>query len=228
MKNRIKSRKKTEAFILNYIGKITHNNENNLKIYKEMFKRLSDKEFDKFMHTIADDKNCLQIFVPNGGDVKIDTKNNFNIGKELGVKFFHHLTYKYPEGSDEVNHTTDITFAVLELPVRRVSQVMEKSMYAGETTASRNVYTGQVTGASSASNMTLPEAQLLVGMGLEKTLKEIMKYRGGDQGGERALNASLDKYGEAKHELLDDYSTGVVSTATLHSYLNAMRLTNNL
>jgi hypothetical protein len=55
-----------------------------------------------------------------------------------------------------------------------------------------------------------------------------MKVRGGDQGAYRAYTASLENYGMASQEVVNKYSTGVVSSKTLQSIYNAMLLDINL
>lgn len=87
--------------------------------------------------------------------------------------------------------------------------------------------TGQATGASKGSRITLPELQLLDSMGLEQSLVELMKVRGGDLGAYRAYSASLENHGQASQEVINQFGTGVVSGQTLRSIHNAMLLDIN-
>ena len=78
------------------------------------------------------------------------------------------------------------------------------------------------------SRITYPETQLLVALGLDASLVELLKYRGGDIRGFTAMNGMIAKYGHANLATLKPYASGVESTNTLSSYLKAMHLKNNL
>ena len=64
--------------------------------------------------------------------------------------------------------------------------------------------------------------------GLDNTMVELIKYRGGDQRGNAALNASLIRTGRANLNTLSHFASGVVSSSTLKSYMTGCHLKINL
>ena len=109
-------RKKVEEFIISYIKKIVTGDEN-INLYKNLFKSMSDSDFDKFMKDIRDDKARLSIIVPNGNNkIKVNVKNNFKIAKELGFDFFQRL--KIEEDGQET-FITPTKHVVYKMPIRR-------------------------------------------------------------------------------------------------------------
>ena len=220
------NRKATEAYILKYIKKIT-GTEFNVNLYKEMFKSLNDKEFKEFMISIRDGKQILQIIAPHDkGAVKIDLKNNLAIGKELGHDFFQHVYIGPTDDAPKIK--TKYTLLVHLAPMRRMKQTVAKGISVAENDKKRDSLTGQVSGSSKSSSISYPEVQLLLSMGMEHSIKELIKYRGGDEGAMAATKQSLLKYGRVNSKFIDEYSTGVESTKTLKSYFNSMHFKINL
>ena len=220
------NRKKTEEFILKYIGKIVTGNEN-INLYKELFSNMSDKEFHLFMEDIRDRKTTLSIIIPNGNkNIKVNVENNFKIAKELGFDFFQRLKIS---GSKELpDYITPNKFLIFKLPIKRASQLLSKKVSIPEDDRSIDILTGQVTGKSRASKITLPELQLLIGMGMKDSVRELVKVRGGDIGANNAANAMLYKQGQASQRDIEQFSTGVISTKSLKAYFNSMHIRNTL
>ena len=220
-KEHYKNRKKVEDFILKHIGELT--DKDNVEIYKQMFKRMSNEEFDRLMEDFKNERRMLQIIVPPERAKKYTIPKITKYGEKLGIKFFQRLKY-------DINGKKVLTpekYEVLDLPLRRLRQTIEKKISVANDIKKIDMLTGQVTGDSQAAKVTLPEIQLLVGMGVKDTLVEFLKFRGGDLGGMRALNSSLFHYGKASMNILKDYAEGVISTKTLKAYFNAMHFKVN-
>jgi len=214
------NRKAAEAFIVKYIDKIAPGGDNK-KLYEDMFKTMTNKEFDMFMNDLENEKINLSVNIPTGGKIKLDTERNLKIAKELGVDFFERLIY-----NDE--YKTPEKYLVYKLPIRRAAQLLSKKVAIPDGDNHLDLSSGQVTGASKASKLTMPEIQILSGLGLKKSIVELMKYRGGDLDGNRAMNMLLYKQGRVSQEVLKQYSGGVVSTKTLKAYFEAAHLRNTL
>jgi hypothetical protein len=88
--------------------------------------------------------------------------------------------------------------------------------------------TGQPTGDSKGSKISYPEMQILASMGMESSLTELLKYRGGDNKGMAAYTGLLVNNGSVNIDTLKNYASGVVSTRTLKTFLTACHLKNNL
>jgi len=209
------TRKKTEQYILKYIDKIAIGGQNK-ELYVNLFKSMSDKEFNKFMIGLKSGKTTLSIIVPQDKSVKVTVPNNIKVGKELGYEFFQHLRMTDPITGDK--YITPNKYFVYRLPIKRVSQLASKGIAIPKDSKHTDMLTGQVSGSSKAVSITNPEVQMLVGMGLDDSVRELLKYRGGDDGARSAMMNLLYKNGRVDKETLEAYSTGVVSTKTLKNY----------
>jgi len=218
-------RKKAQETIIRIIDKIAPGGLNK-KLYEDTFNKMSDKDFDDFMKDVRDEKRTISIVVPVGGDVKISFENNQKVAKEIGYEFFQRLIIKGEK--DLPDYKTPNKYLVYKLPIRRASQMLSKKISIPKDIKSINLATGQATGKSAASRITAPELHLLLGMGLGKTSKELLKHRGGDLGSRKALIAGLYKNGKVSQEFMDAYETGVVSTKTLDTYFNSMHIKTTL
>jgi len=219
-------RKDTEEFILNYIAKVVTGDEN-ISLYRDLFKSMTNEQFDKFMVDLRDKKTTLGVIIPNGSKtIKVSIENNLKLAKELNFDFFQHL--QVSANGNIPAYTTPNKYMVMRLPIRRAAQLLSKKISIPEDSKSIDSLTGQVTGKSKASKLTLPEVQILLGLGLNDSIKELMKIRGGDLGASNAHDAMLYKQGYATQAEIEKYSTKVVSTKTLKSYLNGMHIRSTL
>jgi hypothetical protein len=219
------NRKQTEELILKYIDEFVPGGANK-KLYEDLFKSMNNKEFEEFMVKLRDNKITLSVIVPNGSDIKVSVENVIKTTKKLGYNFFQHLVVKNEK--DLPPYKTPNKFLVVKLPIKRAAQLLSKKISIPKHNRSIDLTTGQVTGDSKASKLTAPEIQMLVGMGLSNSIKELMKYRGGDLGSLNAMNNLLYKQGHVNNDVLDQYSTGVVSTKTLDSYFKASHIKSTL
>lgn len=194
-----------------------------LKTYLES---LNDKALDAFMEDLRSGKKFISLTAPNFGKSNLSLERNFAVGDKLGVKFYQRL---WVEGDNETpSHLTPIEYLVVKLPVRIASQRIQKKMSIPKTQRVINTLTGQPTGESKGAGISFPELRVCAAMGLQKSMVELLKYRGGDQRGGAALNASLMRTGHASLKTLEHFASGVVSTATVKTFLTAAMLKNTL
>lgn len=211
-----------EKFILKYIGKITPGTENE-QLYKDLFASMNDKQFDEFMEGLNTYTTILAIIVPHGKS-KLDVQRNIEIGEELGISFFKKLWLT--DGDDGEQYLTPYENMVIDIPLRRASQLLSKKLSVAEGKNIFDSMTGQTTDQGAA--LSYPEIQMLAALGLDATLTELLKFRGGDRGGMAAMDTLLSSQGSVSLNTLNQYSTGVESKATLKTFLNCMHLQNNL
>lgn len=219
-------RKKAIEFALSYIQKIDPTGINT-KILKENLESLSEAEFSKLMDVYESGEDMLSIQYPVFGPVKLDVNRNLEIGKELGHKFFHHLTISSPD-PDTPSHVTPPKYLVLEIPVRRTIQLLEKGISTAKNNNRIDPRTGTVTGDSATSKISFPEQGVLSGMGMDNTIKELASVRGGDIGAHGAMEALMMRDGQASIAQLEAYATGPESVRSYGSLLTSMHIRNNL
>lgn len=219
------NRKAAEEYIIKYIGKIA--GKDNAKLHTDFFKGLTDKQFNEFMSKLESGEAHLSVVAPNYSKTsKLTVKNNLKVAKEMGHDFFQKL-WIGPK-KNEPKHLTPITHMVIDMPFRRVSQLLTKKISVADNNKSTSLLTGQYAGKSKSSKISYPEIQILAALDLDNTIVELIKYRGGDKRGGMALDILMEKYGSASQAVLERYSSGVESTRTLKTFLTAMHLKNSL
>lgn len=214
-------RKAVEDYILKYVDKISGSKEN-VALYRDLFAKMTDKEFDNFMVRLKNKEINLSLVLPTGMDQGVSVENNYKVAKELGVEFFSNL--HIGQNVDTPAYTTPNKFLVCKLPVRRAAQLLSKKISIPSNARQTDYMTGQVSSDSRASSLTLPELQVMIGIGCDASIKELLKARGGDLGELAALNKDLYNTGEAKQQNLATRSKGVVSTATLSTLFLGMHI----
>lgn len=219
------NRKAAEKFILEFCESIEPTGYN-VEQYKKAFAMLSDKEFEQYMKDIRDGTKFLVLFKPLYEAKGITVENNLKVAEKYGLKFFEKLIYANNEDCNDFK--TPIEYLIVDLPYRRQSQTLAKKVSIPDHNKVINELTYQPTGDSKGAKISYPELQVLIGMGLENTISELIRFRGGDRNGFNAYNAMFLRYGNANLKTLENYSTGVESTKTLRIYLTAMHLSNTI
>jgi len=212
--------------ILKYIEKLLPGSKNS-ELYANMFKEMSDKQFDEFMHGLDDGSTKLSIIAPNFSEQKLSIDRNFDIAKELNHNFFERI---WMGGDDKgtPSYLSPIPYLVIDIPLRRQAQLLEKKISIPEDNKSVDDLTGQPTGKSKGSKISYPETQILASLDLENTLNELLKFRGGDVQGFDAMNNSISKTGGVNLESIEHLAGGVTSTETLKILLQSAHLDNTL
>ena len=220
------NRKEAEKIIIDMVEAILPGGGNK-EVYENFFAKMSDKDFDSWMEDLNSERERPFIYVPNLGKVKISTERNFAIAKKIGHNFFERIWIDEKD-PNRPKYLTNVPYIVLELPVRRQSQLLVKKISVPENIKSIDQLSGQAAGDSRSARISYPELQFLMGMNLPNSLLEFMKFRGGDKGGFNAMNRTISADGTVTLRSINHLSTGVESTKTLSAYLTAMHLRNTL
>lgn len=214
-------RKEAEEFILTYIEEIAPGGQNR-KIYEDKFKSMSDEDFEQMVRGIEDETVHLAVIAPNFAEHRLTVENNFRVADQLGHTFFQRVNVPAKNGMPA--YLTPISYLIMDLPVRRQAQLLEKKISIPEHNNAVDDRTGQPTGPSKGSKISYPETQVLAALGLNACLTEMLKYRGGDEKGFNALSTMISRTGGVSLKAIEPYAGGVKSTQTLKSYLLGMHL----
>lgn len=215
----IKNRKAAQDFIISLINEILPDGKNK-KIYEDLFASMDDKRFDEYMNDLDSGKASLAIFAPNWAEVSLNVERNLNIAKKLGHNFFERIWIQ----GDGTNPTylTPIPYMVVDLPINRQAQLLVKKISIPEDNRAVDEFTGQATGRSKGSSISYNETQVLAALGLDKSLEEFIKYRGGDIKGFDAMNTSIAKTGGVSMQSIAHLASGVESTKMMKIMLTCM------
>lgn len=198
----------------------------NTQLYKDKFASMDDAAFERFIDDLDAGRVNLAIISPNFAKDVLSTKRNLEIAERLGHNFWQRIYMPAKDGKPA--YLTPVPYLVVDLPLRRQSQLLDKKISIPDHNNSVDNFTGQVTGESKGSRMSFPEIQVLRARGLDATLTELLKYRGGDEKGFIALNAMMNRTGGASQRAIEPFSGTVRSTQTLKSFLNGMHLRSSL
>ena len=218
-------RKEATEFILKYIDKLLPGSPNRER-YAALFSGMSDKQFDTFMKQLESGEVQLSIMNPNLTKHRLDLKRNLKISDELKHDFFQRLVLTDP--TTGMTYRTPVKYMVVDLPVRRQVQLLQKKVTIPENNKHIDELSGQSTGASKGSKISFPELQVLFAQDLDHTITELIKFRGGDTKGFNAMNRAIYETGGVSIENLSGTNTKVKSVTTLTTLLKAMHLDNTL
>lgn len=189
------ARANVEKYIIDSISKI---DKDNAERYKERFKLMSDKDFDKFMIALKNKETNLFLIMPN---MKKNIKNRtlFKLAKDFGVKLFDKI--KFEDDYLDRSYYTNKEYLILSLPVRRVKQYLFGKIGIPESDKKISKLSGQVIQEDKGCKLSFIEMQMLANKNLDDSIVEISKIRGGD----------LKTYYEFKQEILSQGNSNIGS-----------------
>jgi len=218
------NRKAAMEELLKFVELILPGSENT-KIYNETLGKLSDPEFAEYMHKLASGEECLSLVSANNESPKLSLARNLQVAKKLDYSFFQRLWLTDPHTGTV--YLTPIPYMVIDVPLRRQAQRLDKKVSIPHDNFHTDVMTGQATGPSKGASLSFPELQVLYAQGLESTIEELIKFRGGDEVAYRAMNKAIVNQGSVHLDSVRGNSR-VKSTETLSTFLKAAHLDNNL
>lgn len=213
--------------IVEYLSMFAGYNDS-VKYTEKKLNEMSNKDFFAYVEKLGTGEEVLRYHQGNYGKNKVTVEKNFKIADKLGYSFFKKL-WLYDDVSG-VEHLTPIPYLVLDLPVRRQQQHLKKKISIPKTGSKIDVATGQPVNSpdSKGSSLSAPEVQIIYSHGHHEALRELFKFRGGDEEAWKNLNMEILANGMASMDAVDTGKTQATSTVTLGNYFKAMHLNNNL
>jgi len=216
-------RKKVEAYLFKVLDDIDSTGANS-KLYRTMFKKMSDTKFDQLMKKIRDGETRLFIMLPN---MKNDLTMNdiVELAKKYAVDLYERVYLSDSQTGRE--YLTNKTYLILNLPVRRVKQYLFNKISLPESDSNVNLLTGQVINEDKGAKITDVETKILANKGLDTTLVELLKMRGGDTSLYQEAKRQIEETGDVSWEDLDINSM-TKSVVIAGMFLEALMLEHNL
>lgn len=219
------NRDKATKELLKWVNMILPGSDNT-RIWKERLETMSDSEFDAFMSRLESGEETISMVVPNLDKKRLSVERNLDIAEKLGHPFFERLWLTDPHSGE--TYLTPVKYLVVDLPLRRQVQSLFKKISIPDNNDHIDELTGQATGPSRGSKVSFPEIQVLYAQGLNKSITELIKYRGGDEEGFRAMNKAVVDTGGVSLATLAESPTRTKSVETMSTLLKSMHLANNL
>lgn len=199
-------------------------------IYKEKFKKMSDKEFVAWMDWwVADEsRERLQLMVREF-ERNVDVDHIVKASEVIGVPL-----YEYVANPDINGSSSDaVTCTPTRVPVgyiqpKRMPQTVFKKSTGSLSDTKRNPKTGQVTGDDKNARNSDVETYALLSIGADNALKEFMGPRGDDVNASSQMKQQIEKNGYFSLETLPNDRTKKPAINTLDTYFHLQGLTTNI
>lgn len=201
-----------------------HNLKQTIAALEYLFSTLNDQEFNKLMENIRDGKVTLPFIVPHEETADFDEHAIIKDIEALGGLIEQRTTTVSKKFGEFKSNTKKV---VLDISVKRAAQTADKKQSVSKGTKVSPI-SGQVTGESKSSTVTMQEKQLLQGFGLKNIVSEFDVPRGGDLGSGRAMNTLLFNTGRASLREVKEFSTGVESTQYIKALWKASHIDSTL
>lgn len=218
-------RKAFEAEVLKWTKEIDPSGETTA-FYQAMFSEMSDKDIEEYVNAIERGEDFISAIYTNLGKSKITVENNFKVAKKMKHEFFERLWITDPASSQV--YLTPIKYLVVDLPVRRQVQMLTKKMSVPDDNLHVDELTNQPTDVSKGSAVSFPELLVLYSQGMDKSVLELIKVRGGDQRAYNAMEKAIAEQGAVKLDPILAAGTRVKSTETLGAFLQGMMFDNTI
>lgn len=192
--------------------------DHNIGLISNLIDGMSDKELDALVEDIANGKSVLPLVVPNGST--IDYEDLLDTAKKRKVQL--HKKIITIDGNKRTKGR--IPRLVMEVPVKKLAQLVDKKRSIADDQHSVNHLTGQVTGASKSMSITNPELSLWSGNGMDASIREATKYRGGDINAKLVIEKLAESGMEITQETLERYSSGPEVNNTVKQMLLGMHI----
>ncbi|QAX96143.1 hypothetical protein [Vibrio phage vB_VmeM-Yong XC32] len=219
------NRKKVETEWLKFLDEVKAPVRNK-ELYKELFARLTDEEFDAMMQLIRDEKDVLAIRSFNMEGEGMDYEHVMKVGEKLGISWFQRI-----EMTDSVTRETSLSpvrYLILELQVRRQIQHLVKKRSTASSNKVVDQLSGQVTGDSKSASMSLPELTALNAKGNAQGIIELIKVRGGDKEAYRSMMEQIRDTGGFSLGPIIDANSRPKIISTTNKLLRGMGLSSTL
>lgn len=221
------TRQKMETLIYSVFDQLDKTKTNTNK-YKQMFKKMSDAQFDTFFKKFFADED--QYLVLNVVDYEVDLKieDVEDAAKVLGVPIFERVIM--PAVNHDLNNPVVTKYRVLVgyVHMKRVQQLLSKKNTTSTEASSRSALTNQVVGKDKNARDSDQENFALVTINATETLRELMGPRADDMVMKSEMYSSI---AQKEFVSLDSLTSHVDNKATLNAvnvHLLGMGINNDL
>lgn len=214
--------KKAVAWVKKQMDIVDPSQKNSQRFEAEV-KSMSPEQLEEWVERLKAGRNFIDFIVPNG--MKLDRPTMIQACRDLGHEPYQRVKLVDDHGN---SYWTPNKYPVGWMPTRRQSQRLIEKMAVPKSNNVLDDMTNQVTGASKGSSMSQPQLQALYGQGVESSILEMIKFRGGDLKAFNAMNQAIYRNGEVELKEIEPLGGNVRAKEAARNFLLAMHLDNTL
>ena len=218
-------REEATQLAVELLSKFAGYNES-VEYVENSLRQLTDGQFDAYMQRLYQGQAYLPYMAPILTDSGVTTERNLEIAEEIGHEFFQRLWLTDPATGQ--THLTPVEYLVVDLPVKRLKQHLMDKISIPEDNRHIDDRSGQPTGDSKGAKLSYPELQVLHSQGLDQTIRELFKFRGGDEENFRRLDRDAIATGQPSMDAIEDPDSRTKASDVLGILLKAAHIDNNL
>lgn len=220
-------RKKMESLIYQVFDALDETGTNTKK-YKDMFSKMSDKEFDDFFKQLFsnEDEYLVLDVVDYERDLRIEhVEKAANI---LGVPLFEKVVMPFVNMDTENPIVTKYEVPVGYVHIKRVQQILSKKNTTSTDISSRSALTGQVVGKDKNARDSDAENFALVTIDAENTLREFLGPRADDLVMKNEMYSEISRKGFVSLEELTSDVNNKITLNAIDVHLIGMGIKSDL
>lgn len=205
--------------------------KHNVRVYKEYFESLSDKEFEAMIERMEHGEETLRFVIKNFEDKGMDNYDSIldafrpmydYLGADILVRYW------YTDPSSGEKMPSKFPALLLYLPNRMMNQLIAKKRGIAKNNRTVDELTGQAAGKARVSTFSAPEMTVIMGKGHTNLALDFAKIRGGDERAYAMSKQSIANTGEYSIKEIMEQDTNVTSTVVYSTLLTAMHFDNDI
>ena len=200
----------------------------NTKKYKELYSKMSDKQFEAYVLNMLNDHRMFHILDIETFKYEPTMETVDAAAKVLGIGLYEYVAF--PHMSEDPKHPfiTPRPVPVGYEHIKRLQQMKRKKNSTTTRIDQRDMKTDQVTGHDKAARTSDMENYAMATYGAKEAMKEFMSFRADDTVMKSEAYSQIYKNGYVDMNELTDNVSNKKTLNTLNIYLLSMGLLSDL
>lgn len=222
-----KLRREIEADIYNMLDDADPSGLNTTRM-KNLFTKMSDKEFFQYMDEFYNnpDKNYVVSYKPFDNPITVEFIED--LMDKYGIPLYEYVYKPFLNGDTEDPPRTVYKQLVVDVPVKRLKQMVQVKNHAAVNPTKIDPRTGQTTGHDRVARITQPELYSLIAQNQYNAAKEFFGPMADDIKAQNEMERIIQKDGEVHLSDLSDDPVDHISLNTIAYYLYGAALVTNM
>ena len=196
--------------------------------YKNLFKKMSDAEFEKYFKTIFNNEDEYLVLDIIDYERTVTIENIEKAAKVLDIPLFERVAMPFLSPDENQPVLSKYEVPVGYIHCKRVQQFLRKKNATSTDISMRSALSGQVMGKDKNARDSDQENYALVTLGAENILKELMGPRADDPAMKDQMYSNIAKNGYVTLDELDSDVKNKVTLNTIDVFFMGMGINTDL